>query len=254
MTPTDESPAVSRDYNAEHQDAEGSSYSYAFDDIMRGYLWRTLSPMLRHGPTLEMGCYLGEFTSILARELGTFDVVEGSDELIASTSARVGPDVRFFHSTFETFEPDTAYANVFLMHTLEHLDDPVDVLARVRDWMAPEGRLFVVVPNADAPSRQIAVRMGLIPHSRAVTEAEWDHGHRRTYAAETLEADVVAGGWRVVDRGGVMFKPLANFQIDKALDAEIISPEFLEACYDLGDLYPQLCASVYVVAEAGEPG
>lgn len=46
----------------------------------------------------------------------------------------------------------------------------------------------------------------------AVTEAERLHGHRRTYALDTLERDAVAAGLRVVHRSGIFFKALANFQ------------------------------------------
>lgn len=94
------------------------------------------------------------------------------------------------------------------MHTLEHLDDPSGVLARAREWLAPGGFLFAVVPNAHAPSRQLAVEMGMITHDAAVTEPERVHGHRITYSLDTLQRDVRKSGLKIVRRGGVFFKTM----------------------------------------------
>jgi 2-polyprenyl-3-methyl-5-hydroxy-6-metoxy-1,4-benzoquinol methylase len=135
------------------------------------------------------------------------------------------------------------------MHTLEHLDDPTFVLRRIGGWLSDTGRLFVVVPNANAPSRQIAVQMGIVPFNSAITEAERAHGHRKTYSLDTLEREVLDGGLRIVHRGGVFFKPLANYQFDALMGGDVITPEYLEGCYRLGMHYPDLCASVYVVCE-----
>ena len=125
------------------------------------------------------------------------------------------------------------------------------LLRRIGSWLCPSGRLFVAVPNAYAASRQIAVAMGLIPHATAVTEGEALHGHRRTYCKETLQSDVRAAGLRMVSEGGILFKPLANFQFDRVLREKIVGDDYLNGCFELGKAYPELCASVYVVCSPG---
>jgi 2-polyprenyl-3-methyl-5-hydroxy-6-metoxy-1,4-benzoquinol methylase len=240
-----------RDYNAEYKDSD-RKYAYEFDRVLRGYVMRTLDPLLPLGKALEMGCYTGDVTELIAARYADVTVVEASDELIAAAKARLGTRANFVHGTFETVALPTQYDAVFLIHTLEHLDDPVFVLQRVREWLTDTGRLFVVVPNANAASRQIAVHMGLIPFNEAVTDSERAHGHRRTYSLDTLERDVVSAGLRVIERGGVFFKPLANFQFDKLLGSDVISDDYLEGCYRLGMHYPDLCASVWLACERGE--
>ena len=42
---------------------------------------------------------------------------------------------------------DTGLDAVVLWHVLEHLDDPVAALRRVREWLAPGGVVLVAVPN-----------------------------------------------------------------------------------------------------------
>lgn len=240
-----------RDYDQEHRDTASKRYFYDFDAILRRYMMRTFEPFLVSGKSLELGCYKGEFTEILAERLLDLTVVEASGELIDYTRQRLEKNLRFVHSTFEDFEPTETYDSIFLVHTLEHLDHPIDVLKAINGWLSPGGRLFLAVPNANAASRQIAVKMGLISHNAAVTESERIHGHRCTYALDTLERDARAAGLQVVQRGGVIFKPLANFQFDKALAAGLISDEYIEGCYQLGMVYPDLCASVYLICEKG---
>jgi len=239
-----------RDYNQEHRDG-ARKYAYDFDAVLRGYMMRALEPFLRPGRALELGCYTGDVTELIAQRYADLTVVEASDELMAATRRRLGGRAAFVHSTFEAAALDGSFDAVFLMHTLEHLDDPQLVLRRIRGWLSESGRLFVVVPNANAASRQIAVEMGLVPFNNAVTDAERAHGHRKTYSLDTLEREVLDGGLSVVQRGGVFFKPLANYQFDRLMGGEVITAEYLEGCYRLGMRYPDLCASVYVVCEKG---
>jgi len=240
-----------RDHTKEHQDQVESKYSYTFDDAMHEFMLRAFRPFLPRGRALELGCYKGHFTELL---LGTYDdvtVVEAASDLVEAAHIRVGGRAKFITSIFETVELTGKYDAIFLMHTLEHLDDPVLVLSRINSWLSSAGFLFLVVPNGNAPSRQIAVKMGLISHNTAITDAEAKHGHRRTYAFDTLERDAVAAGLKPIHRGGVFFKGLANFQIDQAVGAGIISREYLEGCYQLGMQYPDLCASIYLVCASG---
>ena len=236
-----------RDLNAEFADSEDRKYAYDFDYRMHDFMLRAFRPNLPSGHALELGCYHGAFTTRLAKIYSKLTVVEGASELIDVARKRVGKDVRFVLSRFEEFEPAERFDAAFLLHTLEHLDDSVAVLRRIGSWLAPGGRLFVAVPNAYAASRQIAVAMGLISHPTAVTEGEARHGHRRTYCMESLLNDVGAAGLRTVDKGGIVFKPLANFQFDRALKDGIVGDDYLNGCFELGKVYPDLCASIYVV-------
>lgn len=239
-----------RNYNDEYKD-NTRKYAYNFDYILRDYMMQSFQPFLVPGRVLEMGCYMGEFTKIILKQFSDVTVIEGSDELIEHSRERVGSGVNFVHSTFESVKLTEKYDSIFLMHTLEHLDDPVLVLNRVNQWLSEKGRFFLVVPNANAPSRQIAVKMGLVPYNSAVIESERLHGHRKTYSLDTLENEALAGGLKVVHRGGIFFKPLAGSQFDEALEANIISREYLDGCYKLGMVYPDLCASIFLVCEKG---
>ena len=93
--------------------------------------------------------------------------------------------------------------------------------------------------------------MGLISHSSALTPSERAHGHHSTYTLDTLERDATAAGLRVVYKSGIFFKALANFQWDRLLKTDIISSEYLDGCYKLGQQYPELCSSIFLLCKKG---
>ena len=246
------SPArpTARDLNREFADTEDRKYAYDFDYRMHGYMLRALAGKLPKGRALELGCFEGEFTKRLAAIYADLTTVEGSSELIAKAKAACPPHVDFVLSRFEDFEPEAKFDAVFLIHTLEHLDGPVALLRRIGGWLTPNGRLFLVVPNANAASRQIAVAMGLIAYPTAVTPGEWEHGHRRTYDLPALTAHVAKAGLIAVETGGVFFKPFANFQFDKLIASGAIGEDYMEGCFKLGAQHPDLCASIYAICAA----
>lgn len=242
-----------RDYNAEIKDTDEHKYVYAFDiDVMHPYMIKSFEPFFSSGSLLELGSFKGDFTKRLLPYFKDITCVEASNVAIEAAKKKVSGNTKFVNARFESATLPQRYDNIILTHVLEHLDDPVLVLKRVNDeWLEEGGRFFLVCPNANAPSRQIAVKMGLITHNAAVTSAEAEHGHRTTYSLDTLERDAVAAGLKVVHRSGIFFKALANFQWDKLLTTDIISQEYLEGCYQLGQQYPDLCSSIFLMCEKG---
>lgn len=249
---------TSRNYDDEFNDSANSAnekYAYSFDfDVMHPLMVRSFEPFFRPGTCLELGSHKGDFTRRLVPYFGApaITCIEASPEALEVASSKLHSDILFVNSTFEKAELPKRYDNIIMTHVLEHLDDPMQVLKRINDeWLSEGGRFFLVCPNANAPSRQIAVKMGLISHNSAVTPAEAEHGHRITYTLDTLERDAVAAGLKVVHRSGIFFKALANFQWDKLLQTDIVSKEYLEGCYKLGQHYPDLCSSIFLMCEKG---
>jgi 2-polyprenyl-3-methyl-5-hydroxy-6-metoxy-1,4-benzoquinol methylase len=243
-----------RDYDSEIKNTSNHEYAYSFDfDVMHPLMLRTFSPFFNQGNLLELGSFKGDFTKRIIPYFKDITCIEASSAAIAIAKEKLTEQVKFVYSTFETVNLPCKYDNIIITHVLEHIDEPVTVLKRINDeWLSDTGRLFLVCPNANAPSRQIAVKMGLISHNSAVTIAEAKHGHRITYTLDTLERDAKASGLNVVYRSGIFFKALANFQWDKLLNTDIISPEYLEGCYQLGQQYPDLCSSIFLMCEKGK--
>jgi 2-polyprenyl-3-methyl-5-hydroxy-6-metoxy-1,4-benzoquinol methylase len=244
---------MTRNYNAEILDTADHKYAYGFDfDVMHPFMMRSFEPFFLTGSLLELGSFKGDFTRRLIERFDDVTCVEASETAIDEAKKKLGNKPIYIHSLFEEVNLPKRYDNIVLTHVLEHIDDPVRVLKRINDeWLAEGGRFFLVCPNANAPSRQIAVKMGLISHNAAVTTAEIEHGHRCTYTLDTLERDAIEAGLKVISRSGIFFKALANFQWDRLLQTDIISKEYLEGCYKLGQQYPDLCSSIFILCEAG---
>ncbi len=242
-----------RNYNEELKDTKDHKYAYGFDfDVMHPYMIKSFEPFMVNGNALELGSFKGDFTRRLLPFFSDITCLEASDEAIEEAKNHLPENVKFIQGLFEDVELKEKYDNIFLTHVLEHLDDPVGVLKRINDeWLSDDGRFFLVCPNANAPSRQIAVKMGLISHNAAVTESERKHGHRITYSLDTLERDASKAGLDVVIRQGIFFKALANFQWDQVIAQEIVSKEYLDGCYMLGQQYPDLCSSIFLCCKKG---
>ncbi|MGD9494011.1 MAG: class I SAM-dependent methyltransferase [Bacteroidales bacterium] len=242
-----------RDYNKEHLDNE-RQYFYGFDnDVMHPYMLKSIIPFIKTGNLLELGSYKGAFTKLCISHFNSITCIEASSDALYEAKALLGDSVNLINSRFENIQLSEKYNNVIMAHVLEHLDDPVSVLKRInKEWLSKDGRFFLICPNANAPSRQIAVKMGLISHNSAVTKAEALHGHRITYSLDTLEHDATLAGLNVIYRTGIFFKALANFQWDKLLKTDIISNEYLDGCFKLGQQYPDLCSSIMLVCEKGK--
>lgn len=98
---------------------------------------------------LDIGCGNGALLARLA-ELGweTWGI-EPDEDAAAAAERAVGLPGRIMRGLAEDASyPACFFDLVTLTHSLEHLDEPLLVLTRVRQWLRPGGLLRVRVPNA----------------------------------------------------------------------------------------------------------
>jgi 2-polyprenyl-3-methyl-5-hydroxy-6-metoxy-1,4-benzoquinol methylase len=243
---------MNRDYDKELFDEENAlneKYAYQFDfEVMHPLMLRKLIEHRSNGKVLEVGSHVGIFTEKILKHYPDLTCVEVSTEAFHKLKKRIGNRAILHNTAIEEIRVQEKYDIIIMTHVLEHVDNPIQILEILSTHLRPNGILFVVVPSATAASRQIAVEMGLISHLTAVTEAEGQHGHQRTYTLDTLKRDARKAGLQSIKTGGIFFKGLANFQFDQAISAGIVSDAYLDACYTLGDKYPELCASLFLIA------
>jgi 2-polyprenyl-3-methyl-5-hydroxy-6-metoxy-1,4-benzoquinol methylase len=253
MSATDPMTHPNAVVSAEHRRLAAAVASYGegaapFDALMRGYMMRAFSPWFTDGACLQVGCAHGDQTSLLLERFDDLTVLEPDPTFVAHTRKRLGDRVVFIEALLEDYQTDRRFDTIVFSHVLEHVADPVAALRRLGALLSPGGRLYVVVPNAEAPSRRIAVKMGLFSHLEGLSAADEAAGHRRVYRLDTLQRDVAAAGLNAEQSGGIFYKPLANFQFNALIGGPLISDDFLEACYALGQERPTECASIFVVA------
>lgn len=224
--------------------AAESTYGAGANRATIAHSFEVFRRYIRPGPILEMGPAEGHMTGDLAGLDQPLTVLEGAESFCAALRERF-PQAEVVHALFEDFAPRGRFETIVLGHVLEHVDDPVDILRRARDWLTPQGRILAAVPNARSVHRQAAVIMGLLPFEEALNEADRKHGHRRVYNPETFRRDFQQAGLRVEVFGGYWLKPLSNAQIERDW-----TTEQLAAFMSLGERYPDIAGEIYIVAQS----
>lgn len=211
-----------------------------FDKKLIEYRYRTLKNFIKPSFGLELGPAEGEMTKFLVEHFAKLVSVDGSKELLNmipnyKNHAKV-------HSLFEDFATDEKFDTILMEHILEHVDNPVKLLQMAMNWLKDDGVILLGVPNANSIHRQAAVKMGLLNHVCQLNDRDMALGHRRVYTFKSLKEDILVSGLKVVETGGVYFKPLSNQQMEANW-----SDLMIEGFFELGKDYPDLCAEIYAV-------
>lgn len=229
--------------------ASNSWYEEPMGLAMIRYCYKIFRRYIRPGDkVLEMGPAEGTMTELLLQDGFEVEVCEGSSTFAHMLRERFSPPPHSLVVHEALFEewcgPEDRFDVIILGHVLEHVEDPVAILQRLKDWLVPgTGRVLIAVPNARSLHRQAAVIMGLIPTEYAMSEKDLHHGHRRIYNPESLRADFIAAGLSIEVFGGYWLKPLSDVQLQ-----EQWSPEQLSAYMALGERYPDIAAELFIVA------
>ena len=182
----------------------------------------------------------------LLPELESYTIVEGSEAILDDFRCRRGvpPGVQLVHALFEEFEPDAPYDAMELGFVLEHVDDPMAVLRRYAEWLAPGGTAILVVPNARSLHRLIGQAAGLLDSVYRLSEQDVDLGHQRYFDVESQIALVTRAGLKIRLVEGVMLKPLTTGQ----LAALALPPPVIDALFQVGVERPAIANAIYVEA------
>jgi len=200
-------------------------------------------PLFRGSSCLEMGPATGYMTKRLAEHFGAVTAVEGSVSLLQQVPDF--PNVTKVHSLFEAFEPEATYDTIVCNHVMEHIEQPVALLKKMRSWLSPSGIAIIGVPNAKSFHRLAAVDMGLLTSEYELNERDHALGHYRVYDQASLREDIEAAGLRICAEGGIFMKFLSNQQT-----VELLSPEIIEAYFKLADRFVANSAEIYFGCEA----
>lgn len=219
--------------------AFGSDYD--FDAVFQLRLGELLKPLVNGKHVLDVGCASGVMSSVLVTAAKDVDLLDGSAEYIDEARKRLAghANVRYYAELFETYKPDRHYEVVTCSHVLEHVLDPIDLLERMKAWLAPGGTMIVCVPNALSVHRLLGVEMGFLQKPTDLSERDHQIGHRRVYDAQTLAADIRKAGLRHGDLKGILLKPFPNAQMNALPEA------IVKGLLDVGSRMPNYASEIY---------
>jgi SAM-dependent methyltransferase len=155
------------------------------------YALERLGRIQRHlgaGPVLDAGSGGGEFVYLLNARGIPAEGIEPNAGYARYASDELGLNIRvaMFH------EVDLApgrFSAITLFHVLEHLEDPVAELVRLRTALKPGGHLLVEVPSIVFPGMRFSEK--------------WHAGHLNGFTARTLAAAGELAGLEVVSSNGI---------------------------------------------------
>jgi len=183
------------------------------------------------GRGLQFGCANGYETNRLAEHLGSLDVVDGSSIFIDRLKKEQhAANIGFHLALFEEYDHQRSgkeYDYISCNYILEHVFDTGHILSNIHGMVSAEGFVFVTVPNAMALSRRLAKEMGLMDSLHDLTPNDHKHGHRRTYTLDSLRTEVLAAGFRIHEEAGIVFKILADFQLNKLLKEGFLTKDHI---------------------------
>lgn len=153
---------------------------------------------------LDVGCGTGGMLPMLAR-WGGVSAFDASDEALKAARRRAPTGARLWKGEVPRDIPaDHRYDLVTMFDVLEHLDEPVEALRRVREALAPRGAVVITVPAFPF----LWSRHDEVTH------------HRRRYTLETLRVHLEQAGLTLLDAthfNALLFPPIAAVRLAQRL-------------------------------------
>lgn len=205
------------------------------------YSYVSIKPYFTGTTCLEMGPADGEMTRFLKEDFEHLHVVDASEKYVKAAE-KMGKNITGHTGLFEEFEPTQKYDTIIMSHVLEHVAEPEVVLKRAKKWLRNNGRILVVVPNADSLHRRLGVKLGLLDYEAQLNNQDIEIGHRRVYTREELDRTIKDCDLLTIAKGGIFLKLLSNAQMLSFEDEKLI-----EGMFELGRDFPHLCSEIFSV-------
>jgi len=143
------------------------------------------------GDILELGCHIG-FNLVYYARMGFRAVgvdvssvlLTEAQKLISKEPLDVQNRIGLIHSFIEDLVPDYRFDTILLLETLEHVIDPLPIIVKARELLAPDGRIYLSAPS---------IRIGTFSHVRGISV---DGGIRLCHAAGLSIVKAYEESWR----------------------------------------------------------
>lgn len=195
---------------------------------------------------LDLGYGDGLFLKFL-KEHEDLTIVEGSKKLCEKALEHVkllNSSAKIICSFFEEYETERKFDVVIASHVLEHVEDPAILLAKVKNWLKPDGKLIAVVPNAESFHRRLGVILNLQNKLDDLSPRDHAVGHLRVFTLQTLKDLLTSKDFKILDERGFFLKVLANAQMLN------LSPDVIHGLCELStELPPNFGANIGIVAQ-----
>lgn len=181
---------------------------------------------------LQMGYGGGDETRFLLTYFDQIHLVEGSESLCEKARSLNNERLVVHHSFFESFSVHKKFDLILCNNVLEHVDEPVAVLRKIKTFLSNNGKIFILVPNAQSIHRLFGVCLGLLKTPDELNQSDLKLGHRRVYDHELLHRHITEAGLNVIRELPTLAKFLTNEQMKDFATDEVL------ALFKLGEMIP----------------
>jgi SAM-dependent methyltransferase len=122
-----------------------------------GFWTRRRATLLRYvssGAILDLGCSSGGFLASLKGPEWKLFGIEMSERVAREAEARTGAQV-FVGDILDAPFPQESFDAITCFHVFEHVYQPKELLAKVREWLRPGGIFYTEMPNIDSAGARI---------------------------------------------------------------------------------------------------
>lgn len=141
------------------------------------WIFSRIAPHLK-GRVLEVGCGNGNFTTLIAKSCAQLVAVDLNADYVAQTKARLSEceHVEVLAADATTMDYPQTFDTIILLDVLEHIEDDVALLLKLRRQLAPGGRLLLKVPAVASLYNSLDAAVG----------------HHRRYTPEALRQTILS--------------------------------------------------------------
>lgn len=226
--------------------AYGDEIIYYFDKVIihNWYSKKIVKNSSKYLSVLDLGLGHGITANNFSEHFKDYTILDGSTEIINKYKKEFPKSkANIIHTYFEDYKTEKKFDLIIMGFILEHVDNPILIMEEYKNFLKPEGKIIVTVPNAETMNRRLGYYAKLLDDLTTLSEHDIEVGHQRYYTIETFKNDVKKAGLNCCNIEGVYLKPFTTKQmISLNFDENI-----LNSLCELGVHYPEL--SLAIMAE-----
>jgi len=176
-------------------------------------------------------------------------VIEGAASLVAIAKKNSNSSIEVINGFFESFESQLKFDVIIASHVLEHVDNPIELLGHLKQFLTAEGKILGIVPNSESIHRRLSVFLNLQERLDSLSKRDHLVGHQRVYSLSSLKSDFYEAGLNLIESRGFFLKPFSNSQLIP------FGIEIIESLLRVSDELPvEICANIGFVCELPKEG
>lgn len=189
---------------------------------------------------LELGTDGTATSSILVRWSKKLTVVDMTDKFSDQTKKdKRLKKAKFVLSKWEEFQPKDKFTDIFLTDSLEHVENPIELLKIIKKWLCENGKLHIIVPNALSIHRLVGVEMRYLSSPYELNSNDIEAQHVKVYDQNILKQELENADMKLIACEGIQLKANTDIQLAN------LSDEFSDALNSISYLFNDNCAEIY---------